>query len=242
MSGLPSGTESSYWNAHLLQEGFCDQSERTLKIYTDVIQVSLRKLGVGPTRIQHLGVIVSVVSLGRTYYVLAAHPYFLPAELCPELSVLEEDREIPSQLLERKWEGVGTFLDDGPTITDDGEFVPQLADEGLKGHMVRPRFGAVAHFLVVQKMLSRFKRLCFYVDTASELNSSALVAMREGVRNKPGRGRFVSVLQELDGAAQAPAGKARGLSLPKLTGRASGTRLLRILRRAPTRCSKMIQL
>ena len=45
------------------------------RVYTDVIQVSMRRLGEGP-RHQFLNIIVSVLALEKSGFILAAHPAF----------------------------------------------------------------------------------------------------------------------------------------------------------------------
>ena len=205
----------AYRNAHLLKEGFCDQDQRVVRVYTDVTNVMLTKLGDGPTRIQHLGVIVSVVAIGRTHYVLAAHPYFLPAALAPNLTDLERDKQRPDPL-GRRWEGLVTFLDKGSTLSKDGSTLsPQLPDEGLGGHLVRPRFGALAHFLVVNKMLARFKGVHYYMDTAAELHGSAVVAMREDVQ----KGRVeIALFQSEKGKKKVRRLRKKGARVPPTVG------------------------
>ena len=168
----------AYRNAFLLKPGFCDQENRTAQVYTDVLQVSLNKLG-ETGRSQLLNVICSVVRLDRTFFVLAAHPYFLPISKCPTLDDLLIDTLNPT--LERHWYGVHSIMDPEPFMVE-GKPNPALPDAGQPGMFMRSPYAEVAHFLVVQKMLSRFKRVHLYMDAAPDLHQSALVAMRGGIR------------------------------------------------------------
>ena len=61
-------------------------------------------------------------------------------------------------------------------------FGPQVADGGHLGSVMRSPYADVAHFLVVQRLLSRYKRVFFYMDAAYDLTASAMIAMRDGVR------------------------------------------------------------
>ena len=172
----------AYRNSFLLKPGFCGQEERTARGYTDVFQLSLNKLGEGPTRSQLVNLIASVVALDRTYFILAAHLCFLPDSKAPSLLELDVDTQTVDPL-ERRWEGLITLLDDGPTIGKDGELLPTLADAGHPGFLMRSPYAEVAHFLVVQRLLSRFSRTFHYTDASADLSTSALVAMRDGVRS-----------------------------------------------------------
>ena len=172
------GDYHAYRNAFLLKPGFCDQENRTAQVYTDVLQVSLNKLG-ETGRSQLLDVICSVVRLDRTFFVLAAHPYFLPDAKCPTLDDLVIDTLNPT--LERHWHGVHSIMDPEPFLVE-GKPNPALTDAGQPGMFMRSPYAEVAHFLVVQKMLSRFKRIHLHMDAAPDLYQSALVAMRGGIR------------------------------------------------------------
>ena len=88
-------------------------------------------------------------------------------------------------------------------------FVPGRADSGHYGYMVRSPFAEVAHFLVVQRMLSRFKRVFFYMDAAKDLTSSVLIAMRDGVRS--GRVQVAVMQHEKIGRRERRRVRERGL-------------------------------
>ena len=173
----------AYRNAFLLKPAFGGFEDQSVRVYTDVIQVSLNKLGDGPTRSQLVDVIVSVIRHRRRLYILAAHACFVPDSKCPDLHELQDDKERIDPL-ERRYDGLITFLDEGSTLSDEGDdFAADLPDEGLDGQLVRSPYAEAAHFLVVNRMLSRFRRRYHYVDGARVLFTSALVAMRDDVRS-----------------------------------------------------------
>ena len=227
----------AYRNSYLLKPGWCGQEEKTAVVVTDVLQVSLKRFGNAPARTQRLNVIVSVLRLEETYFILAAHPCYLPMRKSPTLLSdtkgrpavgLEADVE-DCPALERYWAGLHTILDPVPIVRkkpkrkpkkkkkaetgvdqesegEEGEegdedepkpevhvvFGPQVADGGHLGSVMRSPYAEVAHFLVVQRLLSRYKRVFFYMDAAYDLTASAMIAMRDGVR----AGRIqVAVLQ-----------------------------------------------
>ena len=181
----------AYRNALLIKPSFGDLEKQSVRVYTDVIQLSLNKLGDGPTRSQLVDVIVSAIRTGERVYILAAHACFLPESKCPkELGELEDDKEIPDPL-ERRWDALITFLDEGSTLSDEeDDSSPDLADEGFQGQLVRSPYAEVAHFLAVNRMLSRFGRRYHYMDGSRTLFTSALVAMRNEARS--GRAQIAS--------------------------------------------------
>ena len=237
----------AYRNSFLLKPGWCGQEDKTAVVLTDVLQVSLKRFGIGPERTQRLNVIVSVLRLENTWFVLAAHPYYLPKDKAPGLLEIQRDIQPLSRALHRRWAGLHTILDKGRLVRtepgrklkekaetaedgtrgdgdaeDKGEegkakkkeprrrgFVPGRADAGHYGYMVRSPFAEVAHFLVVQRMLSRFKRVFFYTDAAKDLTSSVLVATRDGVRS--GRVQVAVMQHQKIGRRERDRVRERGL-------------------------------
>lgn len=74
------------------------------RVSTDVIAVPLRRTG-EVHRSRNLRLIVSVLALERTYYILAAHPFFLPVAFGPDPDADYMDREIgePSAEFAHQW-------------------------------------------------------------------------------------------------------------------------------------------
>lgn len=219
----------AYRNSFLLRRGWCGLEEKTATVLTDVLQVSMKRRGRGPARTQLLNVIVSVLRLEKTWFILAAHPHYLPKSKCPDVRELEFDREERCDL-EQHWAGLRTFLDKGPVASTvkarrsaakaaspdggadgdadggaDGDaeagnskegggtarkrepvgrgIHPRVVDAGHHGQMMASPYAEVAHFLVVQRMLSRCKRVFYYMDASYHLTGSAMVAMREDIRS-----------------------------------------------------------
>ena len=64
-------------------------------VQTDVVDISLRRYGdVFKSRLYKF--IVSVLALKRTFYILAVHPFFLPAKFCPSPDDVNAEVKIPT--------------------------------------------------------------------------------------------------------------------------------------------------
>ena len=175
----------AYRNAFLLSPEFRDRQKEPAKVYTDVLDVSLDRIGEGP-RFKSLKVIVSVVNLmrKRTHFLVAAHPYFvddkeLPADV---FGLLEEEKEAP-HILGRRWEGLESILDERPLI-EDGRIARNPPSQGYGGYILKSPYTEVAHFLTVDRMLSGFRERHYYMDGEHVQAQSALVAMRRQVRDR----------------------------------------------------------
>ena len=167
----------SFRNAALLRpEG--PHSDGAVHVYTDVMEVSLQAYR-RDRRHSILGVIVSTMMARRKIFVLAAHPYFLPQHLCPGKDERRSEDSLPEW--ERRWCSVlhpDTPLD--PELSDE-ELEKAEPDDQRKGYFIVPPYAQVAHFLVVQKMLSRFDDIHWYMDGARDMSKAALVALRDRI-------------------------------------------------------------
>ena len=175
----------SYRNAHLLkpQPGGAREQETAL-VYTDVYQAPIKRAEGGFLKGNQFKVIASAIRLQGTYYILAAHAYFLPDSKCPDLHGLEADKEKPHPP-ERRWDALRTFLDDPEMLDEKGEPPKEPpSDEGQPGREILTPYAEVAHFLVVDRMLSRFGRRYIYMDTSRDLFDSAMLAMRDSIRRR----------------------------------------------------------
>ena len=168
-------------NAALLSPEVCRKHDGAVQVYTDVLHVSLHQVG-DVARVKQMKVIVSVVGLEKTHFVLAAHPYFLPESKEPGMAELGRDSDDPN-VLNRRWDALETVFRDAP-IFEEGELVDDVPSEGHAGYFLKSPYVELAHFLTVEKMLSGFARRHYYMDGASELFQSALVAMRRPVLDK----------------------------------------------------------
>lgn len=90
--------DSLAWrNAKLLHPGF-RRAREPVRVQTDVLEASLQRFGEGP-RHRQLKWIVSVAAMPDpkvgTYYILAAHPFFLPSGRCPDFDETGADVRLP---------------------------------------------------------------------------------------------------------------------------------------------------
>ena len=171
----------AWQNAQLLQEKFSKQDE-PVRVHTDTLTVSLERYGKGP-RYSHLRIPVSVINLPKqnTYYILAAHPGFLPIRFCqtdikalgPEVSVLPH--------LSR-WDGVEHPILLDP-LSPTREQINKLPRVHRSGWFTVSPFTELAHFLTVRKMLSRFPKVYHYMDGEKPQMLGALTALASDIRS-----------------------------------------------------------
>ena len=190
-------------NAKLLQKQF-SQEDAPVRVYTDAINVSLSRSGKGP-RYGHLKIMVSVVDLpkAKTYYILAAHPGFLPKQLCQyDLEQLGRDVSVPAHI--SPWDCVEhpLLLDPLSRTTEQRKQVPRVLRSGW--FTVSP-FTELAHFLTVRKMLSRFQKVYHYMDGEQAQSAAALTAFADDIRS----GRCEIALYQRIPAPETDAGRER---------------------------------
>ena len=168
----------SFRNARLLHpEGV--RRDQPARVYTDVLDVSLQAHR-SDRHHDSLRVIVSTMLAERKLFVLAAHPCFMPKRLCPPESVRDEDL-VPQPDFEREWLGI-LHPESALDLKLSGEERQKISNQpGVGGYFLLAPYTEVAHFLVVQKMLSRFDAIHCYMDGAKELAPAALVAMRDRI-------------------------------------------------------------
>ena len=166
----------AFRNAHLLRP---DTPDRPVSVSTGLVQLSARLTGPHGSA-GRLPVIVTVASAGGANFVLAAHPCFLPGALAPDAATLDADfqRRPPA----REWGALAHRFGDGP-----GRKESLLAEPGSDGIPIRVPYAALAHFLVVQKLLSRFRAIHLTLDAEDGLAPAALVAWRDRIlAGRPG--------------------------------------------------------
>ena len=191
--GARLGDYHAFRNAQLLRPDIPDRA-RPVSLHTGVIQLSARQSG-QRDRARPLPVIVTVASVGGANFVLAAHACFLPAALCPDAATLEADGRRPPW--KNEWGALQHPFGDGPGTDRRLSEVPDLNTDG---YPVRTPYAALAHFLVVQKMLSGFRTIHNTIDAADGLFPAALVAYRD---------RIVAGRPEAGGPAAPSAGPPR---------------------------------
>ena len=170
------------WRHARLLDSHADVDRTTpARVYTDVMQVSLKQFGDGP-RQQFLNVIVSVLALEGTLFTLAAHPAFISEK---------ESTDMLGLLPDLQFDRPG-YMDPWDCLQHPGQIdlrnIPRAVKEGLPdvvrgGYFIRSPYAEAAHFLVVQRLLSRFKTVYYYMDAARDLFPSALCALARPVRD-----------------------------------------------------------
>ena len=119
--------------------------------------------------------ILTAAPVGETIYVVAAHPFFLPKAFAANVETLGADRGRLDA--DSRWVSVGhPHASDVTMSTDQSiEAVPGLGRGGGIS------YAELAHFLVVQKLLSRFRTIHNYMDFAKDMFPAALVACRDRI-------------------------------------------------------------
>lgn len=169
-------------NAHLLRDEFA-KTDEPVRVYTDTQVISFTRYGKGP-RFTKLHVPVSVIDLpnDRTYYILAAHPGFLPKHLCPrglpELSKEIEGREDHTS----PWDCARHPLALDPSLSTADQ-MKALPDTGRGGWFLVSPYLELAHFLTVRKMLSRFPKVYHYMDAHPQQSAAAVTALAQDIRS-----------------------------------------------------------
>ena len=175
--GARLGDYHAFRNARLLHPDIPNR-DQPVSVHTGVLEV----LGQWERRRGHSGplpVIVTVVSVGGTAYVLAAHPCFLPISSGPDLDALKADGGRPA--LEAEWDALRHPYRDDPETSPFGSLERLFPGQDPDGYPIGLPYAALAHFLVVGKMLSGFRAIHHYLDAADGLFPAALVAYRDRI-------------------------------------------------------------
>ena len=115
-----------------------------------------------------LSIIVTAVIVKRTIFVLAAHPFFLPARLCPDDKTWRDDHGRLD--FETEWGSLAHASVSDPTLTTE-KSIEAVPDIGRGGLFIRSPYAELALCLVVQKMLTRFRTIFCYMDAAKQLSA-----------------------------------------------------------------------
>ena len=199
-------------NARLLDPGL--KLDQPVRVYTDVMQVALRRAG-DAGRQQQLRIIISVLALERSGFILAAHPAFLPDSarhtLPGPLSLIDEVHGGATRAHQRQWDCLDHLgqLDIEALNTPDAD----LPDPGRGGYFVRSPYVEAAHFLVVQKMLGRAEKVHYFMDADRALYTSALCVLAPQVQ----AGRAEIALFQHDKTAARRGGDLAPFSLVRRT-------------------------
>ena len=157
-----------------------------VRLYSDIMNISVY-LEIKKNRTELLPFLVTVTDYGDSFFVLAVTPMFMLGEIDEEfLSIESIEYESDQPHGHMLWGGApldSTIKPDKRTFT--------YAPEGLGGCLVRSGHGAIAHFLLLRKMLSRVKRVVHYVDNEVVLQMGALTGFADMI--KAGQCDVVSV-------------------------------------------------
>ena len=178
----------AWLNAKLLKNRSGVDVSKMGLVYTRVFEAPLRCQG-EVHRHRTLKIIVSVLAVNRTSYVLAAHPYFLPVEYgpAPGADYMDGESGLPSQEFREEWKCIEHPAHDTFKSTETPEeMMRNRADlnQWGRGCYINDRYAKLAHFLVIRKMMSRFKRVCYYSDVADKLSGPAMVALGDDIRER----------------------------------------------------------
>ena len=198
----------NFLSAHQLMElqtkQFADNTG-CIRLYSDIMNISVY-LEIKKKRTELLSFLVTVTDYGDSFFVLAVTPMFMLGDIDEEfLSIESIEYESDQPHGHMLWGGApldSTVKPDKRTYT--------YAPEGLGGCLVRSGHGAIAHFLVLRKMLSRIKRVVHYVDNEIVLQMGALTGFADMI--KAGQCDVVTV-----GIEQAMKGEKARLQSEKYT-------------------------
>ena len=88
-----------------------------------------------------LSIIVTAVIVKRTIFVLAAHPFFLPARLCPDDKTLRDDHGRLD--FETEWGSLAHASVSDPTLTTE-KSIEAVPDIGRGGLFIRSPYAELA--------------------------------------------------------------------------------------------------
>ena len=178
----------AFLNAHLLSPTVLSRLDvgPVARVYTDILTATLRRRG-KVARYRRMRFIVSVLGLKGTHFILAAHPFFLPRKFAgPKADEpFLDPRGQPLPDFKARWDCLEHPVHNAPAGLDPRKIRERQADVSRydQGFYIDAPYAITAHFLVVRKMLSRFKRICFYFDGDRTMIQSAMVALSGAIKS-----------------------------------------------------------
>ena len=170
----------SWRNARLLDPDLKTDRKAPVRVYTDVMKVSMIRYGDGP-RHQFLDLIVSVLATEPSPYILAIHPAFIPKN--KSIDVMDILAKADPKKVDYTDEWACLMHPGQVDISKVREVLREgQSDSSRGGYFLNTIYAAAAHFLTVQKMLSRFEKVYYYMDAARDLYPAALSALIEPIR------------------------------------------------------------
>ena len=168
-------------SSEYIQGEHYEKNNRCMRLYSDMMEISIF-LGGQKKRAVMLPCLVTTTDYNESYFALAFTPMFIPGTLPKD--DLKKMREVEAHSYEchrahahLQWGG--TPVNSEKTGSELNTSFPVL---GLGGTYVTSSYGAMAHFLVLRKMLSRIDRVVHYVDNENVLLAAALTAFSDKIR------------------------------------------------------------
>ena len=173
-----------------------------IQLYSDVMQISIF-MGGEAKRTEQLLCLLTTATYNESYFVLAFTPMFVPEKFTKEEKIENNTQlgffESHQSNIHLQWEGAPTNTDTSPSSR-----LNSFPVMGLGGYPVRSSYGAIAHFLVLRKMLSRFKRIIHYIDNEREMKTAALLAFSDKIKAGECEVVSVSIVQAMKSKAARP--------------------------------------
>ena len=174
-----------------------------IRLYSDIMQISIYIGGEAKDRTEQLPCLVTTTDYNESYFVLAFTPMFDSETFTKEEKVENNTQigffECHQSNIHLQWEGAPVITDTSPSARLNS--FPKM---GLGGYPVRGSYGAIAHFLVLRKMLSRFDRIIHYIDNEREMKTATLLAFSDKIKAGECEVVSVSIVQSMKSKAARP--------------------------------------
>ena len=155
------------------------RNDGCMRLYSDIMEITVVLSG-EENRTTTMSYLVTTTDYEGSFFVLAATPMFVLADITEgELSQRALDWE--AEVFE--CEQPHAHLLWGGTHVDAQKAAAEFPVVFLDGYFVRSGYGAIAHFLVLRKMLSRIGRIIHYIDNEQVLRIGAVTAFADKIRS-----------------------------------------------------------
>ena len=160
------------------------KDDNTMRLYSDMMEISIL-LDDRDKRVLRLPCLVTVTDYRGSFFALAATPMFVPVTLSREkMKSFRARLRHESLYLESHQPHAHLLSDEALRDYEEqpGKRKYTYPILGLGGYFVHAGYGALAHFLMLRKMLSRIRRVVHYVDNESPLEMAALTAFADRIQ------------------------------------------------------------
>ena len=180
--------------AYVKNQPYQDNNQ-CMRLYSDMMQIIIY-LNSKKSRTVTLQCLVTATDYNDSFFILAFTPMFIPGKF-----TREEKRTARADSLKleahRDYAHLNTEGTPGSSEITISSRDFSFSVLGLDGHFAISSYGALAHFLVLRKMLSRIHRVIHYVDNENELQMAALTAFSDKIRTRQCDVVSVSISQSL---------------------------------------------